>query len=290
MNSPHLVVRNWTKFQHYRDRTPPWIKLHYELLTSPDWVMIDDASKLLAVVCMLVASRNEGRVPNNPAYLQKVGQLSQTPSFKALIDCGFLEDVADASTPLADAIPRARSQEAETEAETETNKPTKAPRREKSGTSIAIILEDLAIIPYELRARAGQLPSIDDEWARFRNHHISLRSKHTRLDLCWDTWLRNAAKFSQRSNVSRGNSTRQSGNGSRDIMASAKRAALAELTGQRPEGHGGTASFTSYPTGHNAGIVGQAEAITLGIGPNHKTQPGDNARLVGADSNTVDRA
>lgn len=81
--------------------------------------MLDDASKLLAVVCMLVASRNEGRVPANPIYVKKVGQLDATPDFKPLIQCGFLEDVADASTPQADACPRAHSREAETETEAE---------------------------------------------------------------------------------------------------------------------------------------------------------------------------
>jgi len=33
-----LKVKNWEKYQHYKDRNPPWIKLHFELLTSADWV------------------------------------------------------------------------------------------------------------------------------------------------------------------------------------------------------------------------------------------------------------
>jgi len=27
-----LRVKNWGKFQHYKDRNPPWIKLHRGLL------------------------------------------------------------------------------------------------------------------------------------------------------------------------------------------------------------------------------------------------------------------
>lgn len=93
-----LHVRNWTRFQHYKDRTPPWIKLHWELLASEDWVLLDDASKLLAVVCMLIASRNEGQVPNNPDYIKRVAYLSKRPNLKPLIECGFLSEVlADAS-------------------------------------------------------------------------------------------------------------------------------------------------------------------------------------------------
>ena len=44
-------VKNWERFQHYKDRNPPWIKLHYEIMTSADWVMLADASKLLMMVC-----------------------------------------------------------------------------------------------------------------------------------------------------------------------------------------------------------------------------------------------
>jgi hypothetical protein len=107
--SAMLLVKNWDRFQHYKDRNPPWIKLHYELMTSQDWVMLADDSKLLAVVCMMIASRNEGKVPNNPAYVKRVAYLDKLPNFKPLIECGFLEKLqADASgckQMLADARP-----------------------------------------------------------------------------------------------------------------------------------------------------------------------------------------
>jgi len=88
----YYTVKNWQKFQHYKDRNPPWIKLHYEIMTSADWVMLADASKLLAVVCMLVASRNEGKVPADSEYLRRVAYLNKRPDFKPLIDCGFLSE------------------------------------------------------------------------------------------------------------------------------------------------------------------------------------------------------
>jgi hypothetical protein len=99
-------IRNWRRFQHYKDRNPPWIKLHFELLSSEDWVMLPDASRLLAVVCMLLASRNGGEVPLNPAYVKKVANLDAEPNFGPLISCGFLQIEGDASTLLADASKR----------------------------------------------------------------------------------------------------------------------------------------------------------------------------------------
>lgn len=32
MSPTHFKVRNWEQFQHYKDRNPPWIKLHFALL------------------------------------------------------------------------------------------------------------------------------------------------------------------------------------------------------------------------------------------------------------------
>ena len=105
-------VKNWATFQHYRDRNPPWIKLHFSMLSSQDWVTLDDKSRVLAIACMLIASRNEGKIPDDPAYIKRVAYLNTTPDFKSLIQCGFLEVDSESKHPLADAIP-----EKETEAE-----------------------------------------------------------------------------------------------------------------------------------------------------------------------------
>jgi hypothetical protein len=114
-------VRNWDQFQHYRDRNPPWIKLHFSLLSSRDWVMLDDASRVLAIACMLVASRNDGLVDADPDYMRRVAYLNKPPNFKPLIACGFLESasatLADASTLQADARPEERQRRVETETE-----------------------------------------------------------------------------------------------------------------------------------------------------------------------------
>jgi hypothetical protein len=90
-------VKNWRTFQHYRDRNPPWIKLHFALLTSSDWVVLADSARVLAIVCMLVASRNNGEIDGSDkglAYLQRVGYLNKKPDLKPLIECGFLQSAS----------------------------------------------------------------------------------------------------------------------------------------------------------------------------------------------------
>jgi len=93
------TIRNWREYQHYKDRNPPWIKLHYELLSSRDWVMLDDAGRVLAVACMLLASRNDGMVPDDPAYVKRVAYLNKKPNFAPLVDCGFLVSDSPLPTP-----------------------------------------------------------------------------------------------------------------------------------------------------------------------------------------------
>lgn len=175
-------VRNWKQFQHYKDRNPPWIKLHFALLASEDWVSLDDASKLLAVVCMLVASRNDGKVPNNPAYLKRVAYLDALPDLTPLIECGFLsETLADASTQQADARPERETEESRDRAEGER---TRAPavRLSEDWTAGA---EDRAY------AKAQGVPEdlIDREQSKFRNHYHG--NGQTRVDwsAAWRKWI-----------------------------------------------------------------------------------------------------
>jgi hypothetical protein len=121
MKHDFLRIKNWQKYQHYTKRRPPWIKLHFSILSSKDWVCSTDASRLLAVVCMLLASQSEhkdGRFEADPEYFQRLARLETPPIFKPLIDMGFLEYASECVQVLANATP-----EAETEAETKTEKP-----------------------------------------------------------------------------------------------------------------------------------------------------------------------
>lgn len=84
---------------------------------------MDDASRVLVIACMLIASRHDGKVPDDPDYVKRVAYLNKKPDFKPLVNIGFLvPDSAmlapckrDASTILANARP-----ETETETYTET--------------------------------------------------------------------------------------------------------------------------------------------------------------------------
>lgn len=114
----YLSVKNWDEFQHYKDRNPPWIKLHRRLLTDYEFSCLQDASKLHLMLIWLLASQCDNRIPCDPDYLKRVLQLSQKPDLNELIDNGFLVLERNDSNALADCKQVAMP---ETEAETETD-------------------------------------------------------------------------------------------------------------------------------------------------------------------------
>ena len=58
-----IKIRNWHKFQHFKDRKPPWIKLYRDILDDILWHELDsDAAKCL-ISFWLIASEHGGYLP-----------------------------------------------------------------------------------------------------------------------------------------------------------------------------------------------------------------------------------
>lgn len=117
----YLRVKNWSEFQHYKDRNPPWIKLHRTLLDDYEFSCLQDASKAHLILIWLFASQRDGLIPNQPKFLKMKLGLDKEPNLKWFIDHGLLVVEQDASKTLA-----ARLQDAplEEERREENNKNT----------------------------------------------------------------------------------------------------------------------------------------------------------------------
>lgn len=56
-----IEINNWTEFQHYKDRTPPWIKLYRRLLDDREYRQLSDtAARLLFDLWLLAAESKDG--------------------------------------------------------------------------------------------------------------------------------------------------------------------------------------------------------------------------------------
>lgn len=121
----YLRIKNWKKYQHYKDRNPPWIKLHREVLDDYDMACLQDASKLHLILIWLLSSQMDNRIPDDSEWVKnKIGSHTKV-NLKELIDKGFLVVEHSASMPLANCSP-----ETETEAEAEgVDKKESTPKR-----------------------------------------------------------------------------------------------------------------------------------------------------------------
>ena len=59
-----MKIKNWSKFQHFKDRRPPWIKLYREILDDIEWHQLDPLSTKVLVMCWLIASEDDGNLPD----------------------------------------------------------------------------------------------------------------------------------------------------------------------------------------------------------------------------------
>lgn len=83
-------VKNFEKFQHYKDRSPPWIKLYNELLDDYEFGLLPDASKMHLVAIWLLASRSENKIPYDPEWVARRINATEPVNLELLGSKGFI--------------------------------------------------------------------------------------------------------------------------------------------------------------------------------------------------------
>lgn len=100
-----IVPNNWTDLQHYKDRSPPWIKLHKKLLDNYEFQSLPVASRALAPMLWLLASEHDHGVidatPEKLAFRLRMSESVARDALKPLIDKEFFSVVSGDSGVLA---------------------------------------------------------------------------------------------------------------------------------------------------------------------------------------------
>lgn len=179
-----IVPNNWAELQHYKDRSPPWIKLHKKLLDNYEFQSLPVASRALAPMLWLLASEHENGVidasPQKLSFRLRMTESSAKDALKPLIENGFFSAVPNASKALAEteggAIP-------ETEAERETEKRQRPARKCPS---------DFTLTPEMREWATKEAPGVDvdRETAKMRDHTFS--KAKTDWPATWRNWIREA--------------------------------------------------------------------------------------------------
>lgn len=183
-----LRVKDWKQHQHYKQRRPPWIKLHRGLLDDQAYQDLDDGAARLLTEVWLVASESEtrGTLPFDSAALAwrlRKSVHGVRDGLQALIRAGFLKaEGHDASSALAlglhDAMP-----ETETETEERTTRPSARAEDTISGAlkqgSFAMLM---GLVRTHLYVPDGKPPA---DWDEARDGSIlkQLRQRYSERDL-----------------------------------------------------------------------------------------------------------
>jgi hypothetical protein len=131
-----VKVRNFSKLQHFKDRSPPWIKLYRDILDQRDINLISDCSFRVLVGLWLLASedkRGEGNLPcvEDIAFRLRMEKskiiraLSELNSFLIHDDISLISERYQLDAPETET-------ETEVEKETEKEKPQAASRASRS--------------------------------------------------------------------------------------------------------------------------------------------------------------
>ena len=120
-----MKIKGWDDFQHFKDRTPPWIKLYRYLLDDHEWHDLSGDDSKVLVMLWLIASEDkkmEGNLPNikTLAFRLRINQVKLNQSLNKLKHWLILDDINAISECYQHDAP-----ETETETETETYSCTK---------------------------------------------------------------------------------------------------------------------------------------------------------------------
>lgn len=91
MPSQYLRVKNLDRYQHYKDRNPPWVKLHRDFLSDYELRQCSVQSRLLFACCLILASETDNLIPNDVIYIsQRIGMDVKGEHVSELITKGML--------------------------------------------------------------------------------------------------------------------------------------------------------------------------------------------------------
>jgi hypothetical protein len=223
-------IKNWRKFQHFKNRRPPWIKLYRDILDDPEWHDLDPASAKFLVTLWLLASedeKQEGRLPDlkTTAFRLRLTEKEAKQRLAQVSNWLDQDDIATISPRYQDGPPET---ETETETETESEK--------KTGKILLPNDWKPSASHYELAKKLG-LPTeaVDEAADEMRSWSLGNGERRTNWDFVFNNWLRRKADRTKNGFGRHGTLQDNSRSASRAAAELAEKAKRGEFTsGPRP--------------------------------------------------------
>ena len=86
----YIQIKNWEKFQHYKNRNPPWVKFYHSILDDYEYSCLQDDSKLLLFALYLLAAKTNNMIPNDIEWIQQKTMIKGKIDLKQLKELRFI--------------------------------------------------------------------------------------------------------------------------------------------------------------------------------------------------------
>jgi len=184
-----MQIRNWKKFQHFKDRKPPWVKLYRDILDDLDWHELDATASKVLVMCWLIASEDDGRLPpvKTLAFRLRMSEKQTNDCLNKLSHWLEQDDISVISE-------RYQSDSLETETETEKERETEVEK--KRGTKGSRLSTDFELPDSWTEFCQSERPDLNPRkvFDSFKDYWVAKAgAAGVKLDwtATWRNWVRN---------------------------------------------------------------------------------------------------
>jgi hypothetical protein len=183
----YLRVKNFDKYQHYKKRNPPWIRLYYALLDDFQFLQLSDPAQLAYLKLILIASRTTNRFAADASYLKQVTRSRKTLPLKELLASGFvsaseiselseLSEGSDMSVANASIVLAERLQDAS----------------KKRGNGKRAWSEELSPTDKHKSLAVQWKLDLGFEWGKFKNYCLAHDKRYSNFEAAFRNWLARA--------------------------------------------------------------------------------------------------
>lgn len=107
-----FAIKNYARFQHYKYRNPPWIKLYASLLSDVKFNTLTEVQQIHLIKIWLLASQNNNLLPLDPTIIKNRAGLNSRVILNVFIEAGFIE-IKSKSDRDADEFPSSSGRDAD---------------------------------------------------------------------------------------------------------------------------------------------------------------------------------
>lgn len=115
----YFKIKGFDKFQHYKDRNPPWIKLYSSLLSDLKFNAMTDSQQITLIKLWVLSSQNGNRLAYDSQLIRRQLASNSRVSLDFFAQAGWIEIYSDSSENDSKMLCLVQSTEKEIEREKE---------------------------------------------------------------------------------------------------------------------------------------------------------------------------